>query len=140
MLFIVSAGNQCLNINEDIELYPTSYLLNNVITVANLRCDGNISRTSNYGKLIDIAAPGSDLISSFPNDKYAYFSGTSFSTTFATGLAAIIYCVAKKEILAKDIKLLIINNSTYNKKLENLVYGGRQINYDKAINAVLDMK
>lgn len=57
MLFVVAAGND----GADLELapsYPASYHLDNLITVANLRYDGNLDPTSSYGaSSVDLAAP-----------------------------------------------------------------------------------
>ena len=48
---------------------------------------------SNYGVWVDIAAPGEEIRSAFPVDKYADWSGTSMSTPFISGQAALIRAV-----------------------------------------------
>jgi thermitase len=48
---------------------------------------------ANYGKWVDIAAPGEGIRSAFPVSKYAYWSGTSMATPFVSGQAALIHAV-----------------------------------------------
>jgi subtilisin family serine protease len=48
---------------------------------------------ANYGKWVDIAAPGESIRSAFPVSKYAYWSGTSMATPFVSGQAALIHAV-----------------------------------------------
>jgi thermitase len=48
---------------------------------------------ANYGRWVDIAAPGESIRSAFPVSKYAYWSGTSMATPFVSGDAALIHAV-----------------------------------------------
>jgi thermitase len=48
---------------------------------------------ANYGRWVDIAAPGESIRSAFPVSKYAYWSGTSMATPFVSGQAALIHAV-----------------------------------------------
>ena len=45
---------------------------------------------ANYGRWVDIAAPGESIRSAVPISKYAYWSGTSMATPFVSGEAALI--------------------------------------------------
>ena len=53
MLFIVAAGNGDASGNgysiDEQPMYPASFELDNIISVANLRFDGQLDRASNYG-------------------------------------------------------------------------------------------
>ena len=63
MLFIVAAGNEGLDLdnNNYIHIYPAEFDLDNIIVVTDMRSDGKLSDTANYGnKSVDVAAPGTD--------------------------------------------------------------------------------
>ena len=89
MLFIVAAGNgdssgRGYNI-DSLPVYPASFDLDNVISVANLRFDGQIDPSSNFGaKSVDLAAPGSYILSTVSGNKYSYMSGTSMACLLYT--------------------------------------------------------
>ncbi len=46
---------------------------------------------SNYGDLVDVVAPGSNIYSTIHGDDYDYKSGTSMATPMAAGVASLIY-------------------------------------------------
>lgn len=134
MLFIVSAGNDSAEINDDTNIYPTSFRLKNVISVGNVRFDGNLSKTSNYGKYVDIAAPGTDIISTISDNKFGCISGTSCATPYVTGLAAIISGCSMKQQKSQGIKGTICQNAAYHKQLSGYISKGRMIDFDRAIS------
>lgn len=60
---------------------------NNVIFVASTTRQDVFSSFTNFGRTVDIAAPGSDIYATYPNNSYASISGTSMATPL---VAAII--------------------------------------------------
>lgn len=134
MLFIVSAGNDSAEINHDTNIYPASFGLKNVISVGNVRFDGNISKTSNYGECVDIVAPGTDIISTISDNKFGCISGTSCATPYVTGLAAIISGYSMKPQKNLCIKEIICQNAAHHKQLSGYVSKGRMIDYDQSID------
>lgn len=115
MLFVVAAGNgdssgRGINIDKTAN-YPASYDIDNMITVANVRADGTLHSSSDYGSVsVDIGAPGTDIISTSVNNQYAYMTGTSMSAPFVTAAAALVYSASDSITLA-DTKNIIISTA-----------------------------
>ena len=121
MLFVVAAGNgDPLGVGYDIDkspIYPASLPYDNIISVANIMFDGNLSPDSNFGvNGVDLAAPGSYIVSTTPGDTYAFMSGTSMAAPMVTGVAAMLYSY-RPDISLMDVKNIILNSA---RKLDSL--------------------
>ena len=82
---VASTGNDGKKIN----VYPAAY--GTVMGVASTTNWDTLSSFSNYGASVAwIAAPGEAIVSTYPMGTYAAAWGTSFSTPFATGAAALL--------------------------------------------------
>ena len=64
-----------------------------LMAVTSVKTDGQKSVFANYGRWVDIAAPGEDIWSTFPGSAYAAWSGTSMATPIVSGQAALIHAV-----------------------------------------------
>lgn len=111
MLFVVAAGNDGTDL-ETAPSYPASYDLDNLIAVANIRYDGELDPTSSYGAAsVDLAAPGSYILSTTPGDTYSYMTGTSMAAPMVSAAAAMVYSAFPNATLAdvKDILLASVH-------------------------------
>lgn len=116
MLFVVAAGNDGVQLEKDILVYPAMYNFDNVITVADVRCDGKISYTSNYSNdYVDIGVPGTDILCIANYTNCEYVSGTSIATAIMTGICALTRSDNSDELDAVQLKDYICDNA---RKLE----------------------
>ena len=89
VLFVAAAGNDTEDSDKK-SFYPASYDHSNIISVASLTEESHLVESSNYGvKTIDLAAPGKNIYSTLPNNRYGNMTGTSQATAFVTGALAM---------------------------------------------------
>lgn len=137
MLFVVAAGNDSQNTDKKAS-YPASYDLENLISVGNLNYDGTLHYSSNYGEsTVDIAAPGSYILSTTSDNGYSYMTGTSMSAPFVSGAAALIYSHYEDVTLA-DVKEIILESATKLESLDGICETGGMLNLGSALNFDLD--
>jgi len=92
-LVVAAAGNDSTMFAKwDIDKspkYPASFTSDGLMVIASTTNTGSLSSFSNVGrKSVDLAAPGSNIFSTVPGNKYAMMSGTSMATPTAVGMLA----------------------------------------------------
>lgn len=87
ILFVTGAGN----LGSQQPFYPGAYELPNIITLAAHTAKGQRAAASNLGRhWVDLAAPGQEILSTWPDNTYREDSGTSMAAPIATGVIALL--------------------------------------------------
>jgi thermitase len=74
-------------------VYPAYY--SNCIAVAATDSNDHVASWSSQGDWVDVAAPGVDIYSTLPDNKYSYKSGTSMAAAYVSGLAGLLFTLEK---------------------------------------------
>ena len=96
ILVVCAAGNEGDG-NADIfeYSYPASYV--DVISVGAVDKKGVPAEFSNSNLVVDLVAPGVDVISTYPNNQFASLSGTSMAAPHVSGSLALIKNWSREE-------------------------------------------
>ena len=96
------------------------------------------SSFSEYGPYIDIVAPGEDIATTYLDASYVYYSGTSFSSPMAAGVAALALSV--NPTLTVDELEDVMFSSTVDLGVvgEDDLYGNGRIDASLAIDLALN--
>ena len=117
-----------------------------VIAVAAIDNHGNRATFSNFGDFVDIAAPGTSILSTYPNGKYHSLQGTSMACPHVSGVAALLVSyLGGQGFTCADLKdrLLSSKNTTaVSKNIGGLVDAMAALTYgsDYIPGKVLDIR
>jgi len=137
MLFVCAAGNSGADIDVN-HIYPASFELSNIITVASVNKNRILSAFSNYGVInVDTAAPGEDIISTLPGNVYGEGNGTSMAAAFVSGEAALL-CSILQDSSITEIKDRICMCSDRLSSLTGKISNSAKINCTAAIKNVVN--
>jgi subtilisin family serine protease len=136
VLFVAAAGNEGYD-NDVYPLYPASYPLENILSVAATDRRDQLANFSNYGSnTVDLAAPGSEILSTWRGDNWVYLDGTSMASPFVAGAAALLQsavpsasAIEVRESLLKTVSVLPEDSS-------DIISGGR-LDADAALTDLL---
>ena len=131
-LFFAAAGNS--NRDNDYERrYPSGYDLENIVAVASTDHNDNRSSFSNYGATsVDLGAPGSYILSTFPYNRYEVFNGTSMATPHVAGVGALLLAEDPK-LTDKKVKEIILNSVDEIDALKGKTVTGGRLNAHEAL-------
>jgi thermitase len=128
-LFVAAAGNG----GGDYALYPASYESPNIISVAATNQKDTLASFSNYGSAsVDLGAPGTSILSTYPDNSYGYADGTSMATPHVAGAAALI--MSRYPHLGDEaVKDLILRSVEKKYALRGKVASGGRLSVAKAL-------
>jgi thermitase len=132
---VAAAGNNGSNA----PFYPAAY--ENALAVAASDPNDRLTDFSQYGTWVDIAAPGSSILSTVPGNRYEAWSGTSMACPHVAGAAALIWsCVPS--LTNQQLRLALENNAD---PVQPYWFGGigegkGRLNLYRALQAALQME
>jgi thermitase len=134
-LVVAAAGNNGSNA----PFYPAAY--ENALAVAASDPNDRLTNFSQYGAWVDIAAPGSDILSTVPGNRYEAWSGTSMACPHVAGAAALIWSCAPS-LTNQQLRLALENNAD---PVQPYWFGGigegkGRLNLYRALQAALQME
>lgn len=130
--FVAAAGNSSSN-NDAIPLYPASFDVPNVISVAATTTTNDLAYFSNYGiSTVHLGSPGVYILSTVPGNYYGTSSGTSMAAPYVAG-AAIQMKVVSPNMLGYQMKSIIISSAHAYNQLTSKLYSGSRVDSTTAI-------
>lgn len=130
-LFVGAAGNFGQNLDQQPD-YPSSFAVDNQIVVGSSnRFDGR-SLFSNFGKTIDLFAPGEEIYSLKPKNLYHETSGTSQACPLVAQAAAMTLA-HNPDLTLPQLKERLIYSGDQRLALNHWSKNGRRLNVYKSL-------
>lgn len=135
-LFVIAAGNDGAN-NDEFPTSPANVKADNTITVAASFDRSKLASFSNFGKVVDVAAPGVIINSSIPGvngDEMLKVSGTSQASPYVANVASLIQD-ANPTLVPVQIKKILMGTVDKKDFLVGKVKAEGIVNPDRALYA-----
>jgi len=137
-LFVAASGNTGLNTDDPVNSmhYPSSYDLENVISVAATDEFDNLGTFSNYGAVsVDLAAPGRQIFSLWLNNTYLSLDGTSMAAPFVSGAAGLLLS-SLPNLTIPQLRSALLDNVDPLPSLNGLMVTGGRLNLHKSLSSI----
>lgn len=133
-LLVIAADNDGENLDTFFAA-PMHVPLENKIVVAATDRNLRLAEFSNYGsKSVDVAAPGVNILSAFPNNKMGHMSGTSMAAPLVLRTASLVLQTNPK-LSPLQVKQILMETVDKKDWLKGKVRSGGVINEARAIQA-----
>lgn len=134
VLFVAAAGNSSYNNDSPAKAsVPASYPHDNIISVAAIDRNNKLASFSSFGlTTVDIAAPGVDVYSSIPKNKYMNMPGTSMACPHVAGAAAL-YWSHNPQATMMEVKQAIMKSAVPVPALQGKMVTGGKLNVKNLI-------
>jgi subtilisin family serine protease len=100
---VAAAGNDA---SDKVREFPAAEGAHGLLAVGASDVSGARAEFSNYGKWVEVAAPGDHITSSVPGGGFGTWSGTSMAAPLAAGTAALVRA-AQPKLSAEDVTKLM---------------------------------
>ncbi|TCS83685.1 S8 family peptidase [Tepidibacillus fermentans] len=134
VVLIAATGND----NTDQLGYPAAYP--EVIGVSAVDPNQQRAEFSNYGDDVDVVAPGVNIASTYPNNRYAALSGTSMASPHVAALAALIKSDNPMLTNREIISIITKTATDLGMRGKDPYFGYGEINIGKAVNLSNQLK
>jgi subtilisin family serine protease len=138
-LFVFAAGNggtDGVGDNNDLApQYPCDYALSRIVCVAATGRTDAKTPFSNFGLTsVDLAAPGVDILSTWPGSRYLRADGTSMASPHVAGVAALVLA-RFPSLTAEELRNKVLNGVDTVPGLVGIVATGGRVNALRALSA-----
>lgn len=138
-LFFIAAGNTGKDIDDQV-ISPNSVDMENKLVVAATDNNEKLADFSSYGKnSVDIACPGVNIKSAYPDNKVGKMSGTSMAAPVALRYASQVLAT-NPNLSAIQLKKILMGTVDKKPWLKGKVKSGGVINVSRAVHAAYEMK
>jgi len=135
MLFVAAAGNDGFS-NDILPLYPASYDVPSIISVAATTNTDTRAFFSNYGAAsVDLGAPGVDILSTIVGGGYGFASGTSMATPHVSGAAALV--ISRCSLDTSELRSTLLSTVQPVAALAPWTVTGGRLDVDSAIRSCM---
>jgi len=137
-LLVAASGNSGWDLDSRLQNnYPAEYDLPNIVAVGATTREGERASYSNYGaSTVDVAAPGTAILSTLPGGRYGALSGTSMAAPLVTGTAALMLST-NPSLTVAQLRQRLVRGADRSGELNNFSVSDGKLN---AVNAVLNQK
>jgi subtilisin family serine protease len=136
VIVVAACGNSATNVDVA-PSFPACYNFDNVVSVASTTRNDTLAASSSYGPAnVHLAAPGENILSTFPATDSFYYtdSGTSFAAPYVSGALALVLARFPSEPYQLAIRRVLDGTDPLPSLAGKCVTGGR-LNLRKALSA-----
>jgi len=133
VLVVAAAGNSMRNI-DTYPAYPASFDSENLLVVASTSSSGRFSYFTNYGlEGVDVAGPGSSILSTIPRNRYTNMSGTSMASPNVAGVAAEVLA-NYPDLKPTELKQILMESSYQTPVYASKIKSGGRVDLERALD------
>jgi len=141
LLFVAAAGNVdngTLEPNNDlVPHFPSNFDAPNIISVAASNAGDALPTFSHFGATtVDIAAPGSAILSTTPGNTYSVFSGTSMAAPQVSGAAALLWA-QNPNLTVQQVKNLLMSDGNVIPGFADKILSQRRLNIGNSMAGLI---